>query len=344
MLLKSEDVVMKAMHPSQVFSMNLDTLEEEREAYLTKFKPAAYSTIKNFILTQRITLLYREAIEILKNNNSSSYYICFEDTQGQKRYEGKYHYSYDIKFGTMYVTDKNIVFYVLGKYEKYYENFLEKTRKFPKLDKDNWEKVMYMLPNVKDSFTSTTGDKIIIVEKPCEIYPLKEILNYFGGRLNPEYVASIITRLNHFICYIDICYLHHNGITLDNLFFAPGRVVKKGEPYTVNDMRIVGVYGGWFFTTWNEEKISGMPRDIYEYLPDNVKRTGYSSFEIDVLSIKKLALELLGGDLTDVPEAFVNWINCTECAANAYEEYKHWEDVIIRSFGKKRFVQMDISI
>ena len=118
MLLKSEDVVMKATHPSQVFSMNMDTLEEERDEYLRKFKPAAYSTIKNFILTQRITLLYREAIEILQNRNSSSYYICFEDANGKKSYEGKYHYSYDIKFGTMYVTDKSIVFSILGKYEK----------------------------------------------------------------------------------------------------------------------------------------------------------------------------------------------------------------------------------
>ena len=166
--------------------------------------------------------------------------------------------------------------------------------------------------------------------------------------MQPEYVSSILTRLYNFMCYIDLIGMHHNGITVENLFFAPGRTVDEGESYSVEDMRLVSVYGGWFFTTGQDEKIQGMPKKIRDILKSDTIKNGYSSFEVDALSIRQVGRELLGDitgeNLENVPSAFEKWINDSYIRGNSYEEFSAWEKARKRSFGKHRFVEMDVSI
>ena len=255
MNLRSEEQILNATVPSDIFTMDTDTIKRQYDEYIEHFKPEAYNTIRNFVITQKITILYRKAVNQLANNEGiSEYNLLLTDKEGQTlSYEADY--VYDIKLGKMYVTEENIIFLVERKYKKYYENYIAKTKKIPKLNKDVWERVQYSFPDVSKYFETAEGDYVIIVSKPCKIYPLREILNYFGGRLYHEHVAAILNRLYFFECYMDIVGMQHNGITLDNLFFAPGREIEEGEEFTVDDMRIVGVFGGWFFTTKANEKV-----------------------------------------------------------------------------------------
>ena len=345
---KSEQEIMAATKPVDIFTMDIDVLEQEKDEYINRFKPQAYNTVKNFVVTQKVILLYRQALSILsdREGNSLECSLTVIDKAGN-RYDFDVHYSYDIKVCKMYVTEQNVIFVIDESKKMYYENYISKTCKFPKFNKAMWANIKYMLPNVSKHFQSSDGSFVIIVNKPCKIYPLREILNYFGGKLRPEYVSSILTRLYYFECYLDLVGITHNGITIDNLFFAPGKKVEKGEDFTVDDMRIVGVYGGWFFSTNADEKIKGVPAEVYEVLPTLVKNSGFSSFEVDELSIKKVAYELLGGsedEFSGVPIPFLEWVKDTGVAKNAYEEQTAWEKIRTQSFGKPRFVEMDVSI
>lgn len=349
---KSDKEIMSASRPQEIFSMNPDTLEQEKEEYLEEYKPQAYSTIKNFLVTQKVITLYREALEEISGNGKkynpfSEFTLTIADKHGE-RYEFSYQYAYDMKLGKMYVTQSNIIFVIDAKNKQYYENYVEKVTNIPKINSKTWAIVQYMFPKISRNFPAEDGNWIIVIDKPeCQIYPLKEILNYFNGRLKPEYVASILTRLYYFAVYLEISGMQHNGITLDNLFFAPGKEVAEGEDFTVQDMRIVGVYGGWFFTTETNEKLFGMPKEVYEIIPKECKKSGYSSFKVDGLSIKRLARELLGDvtgeNLSNVPEDFREWVTGSCSYKNAYEEYCAWEKVVVRSFGKRRFVEMHVS-
>ena len=346
---KSDKDIMSASKPRDIFTMNADTLEQEKEEYLEQFKPEAYGTIKNFLVTQKVILLYREALSELsgKNINHSDLELTVANPYG-KTYKFLCNYVYDIKIGKMYVTENNIVFVIDKKYKKYYENYIEKTGQIPKLNKETWGKVQYMFPKVSECFKSKEGSFIIIVNKPCPIYPVKEILKYFGNKIKPEYVASILTRLYYFEVYLEVSGFMHNGITIDNLFFAPGRTVKEGAKFDIHDMRIVGVYGGWFYSTESSEKIIGVPKEVYEIMPAECKKSCYSSYKVDLLSIKRLARKLLGdstgSNLEGIPKAFAEWVTNFSTEKNAYEELCAWEEVRNRSFGKPRFVEMDVSI
>lgn len=348
---KSVEEILSASKPSDIFTMNADTIEREKDEYIERFKPKDYSQIKNLMATQKVILLYRQALLELEEDNEKEtrkYFFTIHSKDG-KKCEVQAYDVYDIKIGKMYVTENNIVFIISEKNKKYYENYIEKTRTFPKLKQEVWESIECMLPNIKRYFEDVDGNGVIVVAKPLKnIYPLREILNYFGGKIEPEYVASIITRLYNFVCYMEIMGINHNGITIDNLFFAPGRTVEEGEKYTIEDMRIVGVYGGWFFSTRTDEKLKGMPKEVHDVLPKGCKTSGFSSFKVDELSIKKVAYELLGDatgeNLDNVPEPLVHWINSNNIHENAYEEFCAWEKARKDSFGKHRFVEMDVSI
>ena len=159
---------------------------------------------------------------------------------------------------------------------------------------------------------------------------------------------KIIHRLYHFVAHMGLLGITHNAITVDNLFFAPGRRTKDGEAYRIEDLRFVGVFGGWFFTTSSDEKIKGMPREVFEIAPEEVKRMRYSSFEVDELAIKRVGRELLGdasgADLGATPEPMAQWLNNPRCKEDAYAEYAAWENTNRLAFGKRRFVDMDVSI
>lgn len=339
---KSEQDIMAAVQPEDIFSMmNPELLEQEKEEYIQRFKPTEYRTIQNFVVTRKVLLLYEQAMNQINDGwNEKDVYL--KSITGR---EYKIHYTEgsSFKLGKRYVTSKYVIYVIEKEYKKYYQNYITKTKRYLKPDKTIWNFVEYMLPKVKENFETTEGEFVILVEKPAEMYSLRDILEYFDGNLRAEYVASILTRLYYFACYMSLTESTHNAITLDNLFFKPGREIEEGANFTIDDMRIVGVYGGWFFTTYFNEKLKGVPREVYEIMPDNVKRRGYSSFEVDELSIKRLAKALLGNQ-ENVPKPLLEWIQTTKIAKDPYSEFRNWEDVIIASFGARRFVDMNVDV
>lgn len=342
---KSVQDVLAANRPEDIFTMDLKEIEQEKETYLEAFRPKEYHAIENFVATKKVVLLYNQAIEKLTGNTTRNDYqkVSIKSTTGEE-YKTYYLTHSSFRLGEMYLTKQYVIYIVKKQYKKYYENYVEKTKRYSKPDRKVWKMVEYMLPNVEKHFECTDGNFAIFVKKPCEMYSLREILEYFDNKLEPEYVASILTRLYYFTCYMGLVEMNHNGITLDNLFFAPGRTVEEGESFTVDDMRIVGVFGGWFFTTYFEEKMQGVPKEVFEVMPEENKKRGYSSYEVDELSIRALAKQLLGANIKNAPKPFLDWVNSTKIARDSYEEFCNWEKARKSSFGKHRFVEMNVSI
>lgn len=100
---------------------------------------------------------------------------------------------------------------------------------------------------------------------------------------------------------------------------------------------------GFLLLIW-KKKMQGVPKQVYEVMPNECKKRGYSSFEVDELAIKSLAKELLGTEIESTPKPFFDWVNTNKVARDAYEEFCNWKKVIKSSFGAVRFVNMDVSI
>lgn len=350
MKLKTADEVIRASTPRQLFDMNLATLEAQKDEYLELFKPAPYNTVKHFMASQKVTQFYKMALELLWAPDRGDSTLTLVPKDGQEARTYCVYNSIDSKLGTMYVSATNIIFVVQPEYKEYYENYVQKASSFTKLSSDIWNKIRYSLPKLVNHFECEDGNFAIILKKPKNnIYPLREILDYCGGSLSPEIVASILTRLHYIACYLDVIGITHNAITIDNLFFSPGNFVEKDQKATLDDIRIVGVYGGWFFSTFEDEQVRGMPKEVFDIVPKHLKEYGFSCFIVDSLAIKRVGRELLGDPTgmnfkSDVPGPFADWLNSTYVDKNAYEQFCAYDSVISQSFPKRRFVPLDISI
>lgn len=346
-LCSAEDVI-QAKVPQDIFSMDKTTIEEEKEQYLNIFRPSPYNTVKHFLASQKVVLLYEEALSYFDSGYVSDSFgrvIDFFSVTGE-------HIQFrnvkidDFELGKMYITEKSIGYLIEPKYKKYYDNYLKKTATYSKPDKKIWDTVSYMLPKVAKNFECKDDQGyLIIVSKSPAMYPLSDILKFYNGSMSPEHVASIITRLMYFVCYLDLTEVSHNGITLNNVFFSPGKITepKPLSEYSDEERRVTGIFGGWFFSTWRNEKIMGMPRDVKSVCEAEVKY-GYSSYRVDILAVKALAKTLLGDNLVTLAKPFLKWLDETNIYGNAYEEFKNWDKALLETFGSHKFVPMNISI
>ena len=349
----TEDIIKRAKSPWEIYSRDPTLIEQEKEEYLSRFKPVEYKNVEYYVIQQQVIILYRKAVEELSGVKCSNVHtVIVTDTTG-KEYRFDYLYSREERIGQTLTLNEQIVIIVNRNYKSYYENYVSKCTFKRHVDRELWKEVKYYLPKVEKTFETTDGDFVIIIKKPhAKVYPLTSILEYFDGRLAPEYVASIMTRLYRIAIYCNLRGFSHNAITVENLWFSPGRFTNPGEHFTVEDLRVVGLYDGWFFTTNNSEEltgypnevIKGLPKKIKSILPKDVQTYHYGTYKIDMLSIKQVGRELLG-DITgtnfeNVPKPFVEWLNNSDVATNAYEEFVAWEKVRDASFGEHKFVEI----
>lgn len=352
----SEDLIRRAKSPWEIFSRDPTLMEKEKEEYLERFKLQKYKKIENFIIQQQIILLYRQGLEELDGSTQiGDHTLVVTDVDG-KEYHFHYQYLQNQVVCQMLTTKDHVILIVPKRFKSYYENYTEKCQFKLHVNRGLWENVKYMLPEVMKSFETIDGDFVIIIKKPhSKVYPMSSILDYFDGKIAPEYVSSILTRLYSLELYLNLRGISHNALTVDNLFFSPGRFTNPGDPFNIEDVRIVGVYGGWFFSTNNDssitgkpnDKIVGLPKRIKDIIPKEVADYHYGSYKVDVLAIKQIGRELLGDitgrHLEDVPKPFVDWLNCNSVAPNALEEMQAWEKIRSSSFSRHLFVEMDLS-
>lgn len=72
MKLEKAEQILRVTSPHDLFDMNLDTIEKQYEEYIECFKPKKYNVIRNAMVTQKISLLYDKALEILNNKTDDS--------------------------------------------------------------------------------------------------------------------------------------------------------------------------------------------------------------------------------------------------------------------------------
>ena len=357
--LRGYEEIMAATVPEQIFSMNSSTIDEEFKEYCEQYRPdEKFHEVRNFVVIQQLKLLHKKAMAILskeKNDfDSDDSSILLYDSSGKQ-----IHFHYDTHINqricNTYSNEEQILMIVDSKYEDNFgcfSNFIDKIQKYFEFwsrRPADWQDYQYAVPNIIRYFRTKDKSKyVLILQKPCRIYHLRDVLDYFDGRMNPRIVISILKRLYLHACYIDIAGMTHNAICVDNIYFSPGNEILPGKKYTVEDIRIVGLFGGWFFTTDRDEIAKFFPKEISDCIPQFVGKTKHSSFEVDMLSIKKVARELLGDvtgrNLFDVPSKLCEWFNKTTCEVNVLKEFEAFEKICQEVYGTPRFINIDVSI
>lgn len=251
-----------------------------------------------------------------------------------KAYEIYYSSDYSFELGHVYLTKKKIIYVIAADKKKFADNLVDNLKKIKYKNSKMEENFSSSMPNIYGYFEDVTGRTIVIMDKAEGYYPLREVVQYYGGKLDPRHVAWIISRLSNIVCLLDMNNMTSNGLSVDNLLISPS---DHG----------IAVHGAMFYMTEIGSKMIGTVNDVFEVMPNKVKGNKEAGIDTDLESIKMIGRELCGEknvvkfrELGDVPDSMKTFLT-KGAGRDAYAEFQCWDKSLHESFGARRFVRME---
>lgn len=318
-----------------LFPYGEDEVKSKYKELVKEWHPDTNSNPDALNVFTKITELYDRASELLENGQwEKTNYILISKDNG-KKIVLNYDTYFDFELGTCYVTKTKIV-YILGEdKEKYYNNAIQRINSIRYKDKKMEDDLSRFFPKIYQTFKTTSGEYVIVFDKPEGVYPLKNVFEYFGEKIDDRHVAWIISRLCNLTCYLKFNGLVHNGININNCFVSP------------KDHSIL-LIGGWWYTTKEDERMIGTTKDIFSIMSVSSKESKKSSSLTDLESVKLLGRQLLGETNcrklsldNSIPKPFIIFLTGGSCN-NSYEEFTKWDKALEDSYGKRKFINMEI--
>lgn len=330
---KNEILLLKKA--GDLFPNNLNDCKNEYKKLVKIWHPDRNTTEDTNEVFAKITQLYNSALNLIKMNQwEKSNYIQITTLTGIK-VGINFFEKYEFELGTTYICKKYVIYKFYEK-NKYYHNAIESINKLSYHDAKMKESISRMMPEILKMFTSTEGDHYIVIKKPEDVYPLKNLLQYFNNEIPDKHVAWILSRLYNIACFLKYNKMVHNGITVNNC-------------YVCTDMHNIILIGGWWYSTKNDMKMLGTTKDIYNIMSVVTKSNKNSNPLTDLESIKLIGRTLLGESncrklalKSNVPKAFINFM-ISGSDKNSYNELTLWEKCLTESYGERKFIKLDVS-
>ena len=327
--------ILKMKECGQLFSGNPDTLKSEYQTLAKKWHPDIHGKEKDFDkVMARINVLHQQAGEVLKSGNwATPNLIQLKCVDGKVR-KIKYKISYDFELGKTYIGDSIVLYLIPKDHQEFFDNAKERINSFQYAnDKMKTEASRY-LPKILSIFETEDNQLGMVIEKTSDLILLKDVLDFYKGKIPDKHVAWILSTLYNLTCYLDYSGLSHNALSIDNYFISP-------------KFHSGALLGGWWYSVPQESKLKGLPSYTYSIMPVKIKDKKIGSTITDLELIKSIGRELLGdrggNKLLDVaPTDMVNWLRIST-SNKALDNYSKWQEVLTQSFGKRKFVEMNLT-
>jgi hypothetical protein len=284
----------------------------------------------------KINIFYEKALNLIDQNKWEGKNFIRISSIDKKAYEIRYRVSCNFELGTMYITDSIVAYIIDGKHKDFYENAVKNIKNFKYANDKMKSEISKYLPIILAEFDTTDNNLGLIIQKTPDLLLLKDVLEYYNNNIPDRHVAWILSSLYNITCYIDYINMSHNAISLNTYFISP-------------KYHSGALLGGWWYAVNQNSKMLGVPKEIYNILPPKTKEFKISNITTDLESIRHIGKQLLGEKNgckvkynKDVPKAFVDWL-LIGSSEKAVEEYSKWTKVLENSYGKRKFVNMDLS-
>ena len=169
----------------------------------------------------------------------------------------------------------------------------------------------------------------IVVDKPKGLVPLADVHELAGRRIDPRHVAWMTSSMLNLVCYLQFAKIAHQGMTSTNLLVDPAR-------------HSIGLWGGWWWSGKHGERLQALAGSAARAAPPDVMEAKKCNLRLDQFMVRDTARTLLGEHWSETPEPMREFIDLPP-APDAINDYKQWMKTLERSFGKRKFVKLDIT-
>lgn len=332
--MKTAAEVLKIIHSEDLFPNDLDKAKEIYHSLSKEWHPDTNKTPKADCVFAHINNLYHDVVQKIENKT-----WCEPNTYRIKLKNGsdlvsKYLSKPNFELGDCYISNTKVV-YVLK--EKPFNSFFSfpQFKKFKFANAEMEREMQKYLPSFEYSVETEEGFPCLIFSKKQELLSLRDIFSYYKKSLDPKHVAWIMNSLYNITCYLSYVGLVHCEITLDTVFISP-------------QDHSSCLIGGWWYSVSSADRLKYISARTNSFLPSSVRESKVASSRVDLELVKALGRELLGDvwgtklSKLNVPEPMAHWLR-NASGDNAIEEYRKWNNILIGSFGPRKFVPMDIT-
>lgn len=317
-----------------LFSNDIDKCKEEYKLLSKLWHPDKNieDTSEVFI---KITKLYKKAVSMIKNGTWEKTNYIEIKTDSSKKLALNYLSSFKFELGWCYVCRENIIYIFDEDKEKYYFNAMKRIKSIKYSDKKIESNFSKLMPKIHSSYRTLEGKHCLVLSKPKDAVLLRDVFKYFNNSIDHKHVAWIISRLSNIACFLKTNNIVHNGINIDNCFVSL-------------ENHVVYLFGGWWYSVKEEEKMVGTTKEIFKVMPMVSKESKKASTVTDLESIKLLGRYLLGEVNCrklvlnkKIPKELIEFLN-SGSSENSFREFEKWDKALIKAYKKRSFIKIKI--
>lgn len=327
--------ILKMQKAGDLFPNDADKCKQKYKELVKEWHPDN-STKKNANdVFQHINKLYSEALEMITKGKWEKTNFVTLVTSSGKKIEISFSAHSKFELGETYVCSKHVIYIIDKDKEKYYKNAIERIKSIKYADKNMESKLSIFMPTIHNAYELDDGRHCLILKKTPDVYPLRNVLEYFKGKVPPKHTAWMISRLSNIACILGYNNIVHNGINIDNCYVSP-------------EFHSIMLLGGWWYSVPVGEKMIGITKENYDVIPIVEKNKKVASYVTDLESIKMVGRKLLGHNIirtllndNEIPSAYRNFL-IEGASDDAVKEFKKWDKSLNDAYGKREFIKLEL--
>jgi len=229
--------------------------------------------------------------------------------------------------GRMFIEPERVVFVIDSTHSSLVNNYSKIVSKLTFADDKMKKSLQASLPPSRASIEKTTdGQFLVSIKKPRNSLLLRDVLDYFGGRLPGRHMAWVTSTLHNLACYLSYAGVAHNDISPDTYFIDP--IEHTGT-----------LVGGWWWSAALGGPLTHVPARTAAVIPWEVKRTKTASHLTDLELIRLTGREIYSHDKTNHPIILKRL--ATVASGTAVEDYAGWRKTL-DELGKRKYVVLEV--
>lgn len=186
------------------------------------------------------------------------------------------------------------------------------------------------------SFETVDGHCVLVIRKTPDVFLLQDVIDHFGGRLEPKHVAWVINRFYDMLCLLEFNKLTHNAISPETVFVS-------GEHHGTL------LLGGWWYVKEAGSRMDALPPLARSLATPDMLKSKTADPAVDLRMIRALGRSMLG-DITgmtfplrkDIPKPMADFLR-GPVSGSARIDFADWERVLSASFGDRSFAKMELN-
>lgn len=319
--------------PERLFK-NKDRVKSEYFDLLKFWHPDRNPAAEAAEVSLRINLLYKEALKKIENNIwNPPGMLILSGTDGKTR-TIKYVAKRSFELGEVFLGDKLLSYVIPRTHENLVLAGLRAigTIRYP--NEEFRKSLEEYFPKVEHYFETKDFVVIILRKKSNEII-LSDLIKHLGGKLDPKHAAWVVSRLFNLASFLQVTQMTCNGITPDTVLVDPRR-------------HSASLLGGWWYGVPFGKDVSTLPPDVFKLASRKFLAVKKADPILDLDSIRNIGRVCLGDGTgnsfrtnKDIPAPMSSFLQLPS-SSSAVDEYEKWMEVLHKSFGPRKFVELSI--